>query len=64
MHLATSLHRSLQCRYVNQPEPELQGHSVTVKADQARIDSMCQDAEQTWPPALSKLMQVGLFLCQ
>ena len=23
---------------------------------------MCRDAEQTWPPALSKLMQVGMFL--
>ncbi len=52
----------VQFRYVNQPEPELQGHSVTVKADQARTDSMCRDAEQTWPPALSKLMQVGLVL--
>ena len=58
------LHEPVQCRYVNQPEPELQGHSVTVKADQARIDSMCRDAEQTWPPALSKLMQVGIFLHQ
>ena len=33
---------------------------MTVKADQARIDSMCREAEQTWAPALSKLMQVGL----
>ncbi len=47
------------CRYVNQPEPQLKGHSVTVKADEATIQEMHRSAEATFTPELAKLMQVS-----
>ena len=47
------------CRYINQPEPALQGHSVTVKADEATVAAMKQEASRLWPPALAALMQVS-----
>ncbi|KAK9828478.1 hypothetical protein WJX72_000211 [[Myrmecia] bisecta] len=43
--------------YVNQPEPKLTGHSVTVRADEAAIHRMHQNAEQTWTPELAQLMR-------
>jgi hypothetical protein len=46
------------CRYVNQPEPALSGHSVTVKADVHRIQEMHREAKQTFTPELAGLMQV------
>lgn len=46
------------CRYVNQPEPELKGPSVTVTADDHKIQDMHHSAEQTWPPELTELMKV------
>ena len=45
-------------RYVNQPEPELKGSSVTVKATQDKVEEMHKDAERTFSPALAKLMKV------
>ena len=46
------------CRYVNQPEPELQGSSVTIKATQDKIDTLHQEADQIWVPELARLMKV------
>lgn len=46
------------CRYVNQPEPELQGSSVTLKATEDRIQHMQREADQIWPPELAQLMKV------
>jgi hypothetical protein len=47
----------LSHRYVNQPEPRLQGHSVTVKADEARVAHMRAQAQRTFTPELARLMQ-------
>lgn len=53
------------CRYVNQSEPQLQGRSVTVKADEATIKEMHLSADKTFPPELAKLMQASLcFSCK
>ena len=49
-------------RYVNQPEPELQGSSVTLKATQDRIRHMHREADQIWPPELAQLMKVHTSL--
>ena len=46
------------CRYVNQPQPELQGSSVTLKATDDRIQHMHKEADQIWPPELAQLMKV------
>lgn len=43
--------------YINQPEPQLKGKSVTVKADERAMKELHEQAERTWPPELSKLMQ-------
>ncbi|DBA89990.1 TPA: hypothetical protein ACH3X2_004363 [Trebouxia sp. C0005] len=43
--------------YVNQPEPELKGPSVTIKATEDRIQQMHREAEQIWPPELAQLMK-------
>lgn len=45
-------------RYVNQPQPELQGSSVTLKATEDRIQHMHMEADQIWPPELAQLMKV------
>jgi hypothetical protein len=45
-------------RYINQPEPNLTGHSVTVKADDQRIKDMRERAARTFTPELAALMQV------
>jgi len=44
---------------VNQPEPELKGPSVTIKATEDRIQQMHREADQIWPPELAQLMKVG-----
>ena len=44
-------------RYVNQPEPPLKSHSVTVKADAAKIADMHARAADTFSPALAALMR-------
>ena len=46
-------------RYVNQPQPELQGSSVTLKATQDRIEHMHREADLIWPPQLAQLMKVN-----
>ncbi|KAK9838179.1 hypothetical protein WJX81_006997 [Elliptochloris bilobata] len=43
--------------YVNQPEPPLKSHSVTVKADEGKIADMYARAAETFSPALSALMR-------
>ena len=45
-------------RYENQPEPELNEPSVTIKASEETVADMKRRAEQIWPPALAALMQV------
>ena len=46
-------------RYVNQPQPELQGSSVTLKATEERIQHMHREADHIWPPELAQLMKVS-----
>ncbi len=48
------------CRYVNQDEPELRGHSVTVKAGAEQIQEMRESAAKTFRPEMVKLLQVGI----
>ncbi|KAK9029578.1 hypothetical protein V6N11_026691 [Hibiscus sabdariffa] len=43
--------------YVNQPEPEIKGSSVTMKVSEEMIDEMLEDAEKTWVPELVKVMK-------
>lgn len=43
--------------YLNQPEPDLQGNSVTTKVSDDMIQKMYQDAEKIWHPALVQLMR-------
>lgn len=45
-------------RYNNQPEPELEGTSVTLKADDAAIADMQQRASQAFPDELAGLLKV------
>ncbi|XP_030543121.1 aurachin C monooxygenase/isomerase-like [Rhodamnia argentea] len=43
--------------YLNLPEPDLQGNSVTTKVSDDMIQKMYQDAEKIWHPALVQLMR-------
>ncbi|XP_010491855.1 PREDICTED: uncharacterized protein LOC104769356 [Camelina sativa] len=43
--------------YVNQPEPDLKGNSVTLKLSQEMINKMHQEAETIWIPELARLMR-------
>ncbi|CAK0787599.1 hypothetical protein CVIRNUC_010821 [Coccomyxa viridis] len=43
--------------YVNQEEPELKGHSVTVKAGMEQIQAMRGRAAQTFRPEMAQLLQ-------
>ncbi|GMI97594.1 hypothetical protein like AT5G11330 [Hibiscus trionum] len=43
--------------YVNQPEPEIKGNSVTMKVSEEMIDEMIKEAEKTWVPELVKVMK-------
>ncbi|GAV70538.1 FAD_binding_3 domain-containing protein [Cephalotus follicularis] len=43
--------------YVNQPEPELKGNSVTMKVKNDMIKNMHQEAEKVWVPELVRLMK-------
>ena len=46
-------------RYVNQAEPSLKGHSVTVKAGAEQIQAMQTSAARTFLPEMAQLLQVG-----
>lgn len=48
------------CRYVNQDEPALRGHSVTVKAGDEQIREMRESAAKTFRPEMAKLLQVRI----
>ena len=48
----------MQCRYVNQDEPALKGHSVTVKAGEEQIEHMRKSAAHTFRPEMAQLLQV------
>lgn len=43
--------------YVNQPEPEVKGTSVTMKVNNDMIQKMHQEAEQVWIPELVKVIK-------
>lgn len=43
--------------YVNQPEPEVQGTSVTMKVSRDMIQKMLQEAEKVWIPELVNVMK-------
>ncbi|KZV31650.1 zeaxanthin epoxidase, chloroplastic [Dorcoceras hygrometricum] len=43
--------------YVNQPEPELKGNSVTMKVSSEMIEKMHESAEKNWLPELVKLVR-------
>ncbi|KAK7384734.1 hypothetical protein VNO78_30435 [Psophocarpus tetragonolobus] len=43
--------------YVNQPEPEVKGTSVTIKVSSDMIQKMHQEAEKVWNPELFKVMK-------
>lgn len=61
----TEMSTVLCARYINQPEPGLKGHSVTVKADNQKVAEMHEQAAATFTPELAALMQVtsGLSIC-
>ncbi|XP_059658077.1 uncharacterized protein LOC132304426 [Cornus florida] len=43
--------------YVNQPEPELKGNSVTMKVSSDMIEKMHEEAEKVWVPELARVMK-------
>ncbi|XP_042515132.1 6-hydroxynicotinate 3-monooxygenase isoform X3 [Macadamia integrifolia] len=43
--------------YVNQPEPELKGNSVTIKVSSEMIKQLHEEAEKTWVPELARVMK-------
>ncbi|PON57936.1 FAD/NAD(P)-binding domain containing protein [Parasponia andersonii] len=43
--------------YINQPEPQLKGNSMTMKVSDDMIQRMHQEAEKTWGPALVRVIQ-------
>ncbi|KAK9149744.1 hypothetical protein Scep_008501 [Stephania cephalantha] len=43
--------------YVNQPEPDIKGNSVTMKVSTEMIEQMHKEAEETWVPELVRVMK-------
>lgn len=43
--------------YINQPEPQLKGTSVTMKVSNDMINKMHQEADKIWAPEFSKLIK-------
>ncbi|CAI9094468.1 OLC1v1030214C1 [Oldenlandia corymbosa var. corymbosa] len=43
--------------YVNQPEPEVKGNSVTMKVSSDMIRRMHEEAEKVWSPELARIMK-------
>ncbi|MFS7931192.1 putative FAD-binding domain, FAD/NAD(P)-binding domain superfamily [Helianthus anomalus] len=43
--------------YVNQPEPQLKGNSVTMKVSNDMIKKMREEAEKTWVPELVRVIK-------
>ena len=50
------------CRYRDAEEPQLPGHSVTVRPNEADMKKLYHDAEETWTPAFVKLIKVRSHL--
>ena len=45
------------CRYRQAPEPQLPGHSVTIKPDAQLLQGLHKEAQSTWTGPLARLMQ-------
>ncbi|XP_030543124.1 6-hydroxynicotinate 3-monooxygenase-like isoform X2 [Rhodamnia argentea] len=43
--------------YINQPEPELKGNSLTMKVSSEMIQKMHREAEKVWLPELARIMK-------
>ncbi|MQM17933.1 hypothetical protein Taro_050915 [Colocasia esculenta] len=43
--------------YINQPEPETKGNSVTMKVSEDMIEKMHEEAERTWVPELARVIK-------
>ncbi|XP_039142464.1 LOW QUALITY PROTEIN: aurachin C monooxygenase/isomerase-like [Dioscorea cayenensis subsp. rotundata] len=43
--------------YINMPEPELKGSSVTMKVNDEMIENMHEEAEKVWVPELARVMR-------
>lgn len=43
--------------YINQPEPELKGNSVTMKVSSEMIEQMHKEAEKVWVPELVRVIR-------
>ncbi|GAA0173298.1 oxygenase [Lithospermum erythrorhizon] len=43
--------------YINQPKPEHEGHSVTMKVSSDMVLKMHEEAENVWVPELAKIMK-------
>ncbi|KAF8389041.1 hypothetical protein HHK36_025726 [Tetracentron sinense] len=43
--------------YINQPEPELKGNSVTMKVSSNMIEKLHEEAEKIWVPELSRIVK-------
>ncbi|OVA06554.1 Monooxygenase [Macleaya cordata] len=43
--------------YINQPEPELKGNSMTMKVSNEMIEKMHKEAEKMWVPELARVMK-------
>ena len=48
----------MACRYRDAKEPQLSGHSVTVRPTAEDMKKLYDDAEETWTPAFVKLIKV------
>ncbi|KAK6273147.1 hypothetical protein POUND7_010230 [Theobroma cacao] len=43
--------------YINQPEPDIKGNSVTMKVNEDMINDMIQEAEKVWVPEFVRVMK-------
>ena len=46
------------CRYRQAEEPQLPGHSVTIRPDAQLLQQLHKESQTTWTPPLARLMQV------
>ncbi|XP_006367723.1 6-hydroxynicotinate 3-monooxygenase isoform X2 [Solanum tuberosum] len=50
-------HRFNWIWYINQPEPNLKGNSVTMKVSENLVQNMHEEAEKTWVPELVRVIK-------
>lgn len=50
-------HRFNWIWYINQPEPNLKGNSVTMKVSEYLVQNMHEEAEKTWVPELVRVIK-------